>query len=504
MCRFLLPILQLRSILNEPTLGDMEDALKSLPHNLPEAFEETVTRIQRLPENRSRLGMNALMWVCHAKRPLAILELSEALSVREGQTTLSQMHRPSSKMILECCQGLLILDSENMLIRFAHYSIQEYLVSRSKYLFPCAERDTAAICLRYLLFETFKDGPSSEEDVIESRVKQNPFLSYASRYWGMHAKQSETDTLIQDLIFMMLVSRNKLAGAHQVMQYEMGYRDEYWEPEECFSSQWSNRRLAVPVAFNSWSVLTVESGIDTALHHASHHGLENTVQSILDRGSIDINAYTELGTTPLVKAASAGPTGHLRIVRMLLDRGADPYLSNWYGNALHCAAEAGCADVIRLLISYGMDPNSSEDGDKRFPLECTLDNDHSDAFKTLVDLGADMKIVNESGNSLLHRAVLDGCVNIVDLVLQQGWVEVNEKNGSGFTAIHFAVMHGHIRIISQLINAGANINAEDHRGRTPLDWAYWYNDKDIVALLLDQGARGARKHYILGPPSAAS
>jgi hypothetical protein len=103
---------QLRTVLKEPTAGEMEDALVSLSRNLPEAFEETIARIQRLPESRRRLGINTLMWICHAKRTLTVFELSEALSVRHGQTSLSQKHCPSPSMIIECCQGLVILDSE--------------------------------------------------------------------------------------------------------------------------------------------------------------------------------------------------------------------------------------------------------------------------------------------------------------------------------------------------------------------------------------------------------
>jgi ankyrin repeat protein len=59
---------------------------------------------------------------------------------------------------------------------------------------------------------------------------------------------------------------------------------------------------------------------------------------------------------------------------MLLQRGANPYLGNWYGNALHCTAEAGWSTVIRQLIDYGMNPNDTEHYE-RLPIYCTLDKD---------------------------------------------------------------------------------------------------------------------------------
>jgi hypothetical protein len=213
----------------------MEDSLVSLSRNLPEAFEETIARIQRLPESRRRLGISSLMWICHAKRALTVTELSEALSIRVGQTNMSPKHCPSPTMIVECCQGLVTLDSESMSIRLAHYAIQEYLIGQSENLFPQAEGNIATTCLVYLLFDAFREGPCSKLLEIDSRVRKNPFLSYASRYWGLHAQSSGADPNVQQLVFAFLDSHNAIAGAYQIMEFEKLRREEYWTPEECFS-----------------------------------------------------------------------------------------------------------------------------------------------------------------------------------------------------------------------------------------------------------------------------
>ena len=59
--RFLLPALQIQSIVNEPTTGEMEDAIEAMPHDLHQAFYQTLARIQRQPDGRKRLGMNVLL-----------------------------------------------------------------------------------------------------------------------------------------------------------------------------------------------------------------------------------------------------------------------------------------------------------------------------------------------------------------------------------------------------------------------------------------------------------
>ena len=85
--RFLLVVIRLQSILDEPTPGDMEDALDALSCDLTGAFRDTINRICRLPPRRARLGMDTLMWTSNAERSLTISELSEALAIRPDRLT---------------------------------------------------------------------------------------------------------------------------------------------------------------------------------------------------------------------------------------------------------------------------------------------------------------------------------------------------------------------------------------------------------------------------------
>jgi len=51
----------------------------------------------------------------------------------------------------------------------------------------------ASICLKYLLFEDFADGPWKDDDEIESRTESYPFLRYATWAWGRHSRVTERD-----------------------------------------------------------------------------------------------------------------------------------------------------------------------------------------------------------------------------------------------------------------------------------------------------------------------
>ena len=421
----------------------MEDALTSLSSNLDSAFKETILRIQRLPESRNRLGLSTLMWICHAKSAMQVAELSDALSIKPGQTTVSPKHRPSPGIMLECCQGLVAIDQKTARIHLAHYSIQEYLVVHSNELFPDAEINIATTCLTYLLFEDLKEGPCIDSSDLRHRILSYPFLSYASEFWGSHLQGLDSNEKMKHVALAFLDCQNAIASANQISQFNKRYKKIYWNAEECMST--------------------------TALHICSHFGLDNTLLELLDQGNLPINTATNMGTTPIIKAASRG---YVSTVRMLLQRGADPYLENWYGNALHCAAEGGYSGTIRELISHGMNPNACEKY-CRSPLSCTLDNDSASAFEALIALGADIDVIDvhsESGLSILHRVAFNNCLNIMDIILKHRWGDLESKSEKGRTALQYAAINRNFLMVRKLVEAGADIEAKDNRGYTPLDF----------------------------------
>jgi hypothetical protein len=85
-------------------------------------------------------------------------ELSDALAIQGAQNTVSAKYRLATKTILECCQGLAIVDEEGF-IRLAYYAVQEYLNDHLKDFFPRAEAIIAVASLRYLIFKNFQDRP---------------------------------------------------------------------------------------------------------------------------------------------------------------------------------------------------------------------------------------------------------------------------------------------------------------------------------------------------------
>ncbi|EXU98136.1 ankyrin repeat protein, partial [Metarhizium robertsii] len=105
-----------------------------------------------------------------------------------------------------------------------------------------------------------------------------------------------------------------------------------------------------------------------ALQAASFRGHLEIVKLLLDKGA-DVNAQGGLyGTT--LHAASSG--GHLEIVQLLLDKGADVNAQGGeYGTALQGASSRGHLEIVQLLQGRGAITSSSKWSGSRSPMNLT-------------------------------------------------------------------------------------------------------------------------------------
>jgi len=98
-------------------------------------------------------------------------------------------------------------------------------------------------------------------------------------------------------------------------------------------------------------------------------------------------------------------------------------------------------------------------------------------------------LTQEEKDKKLLDSSTEGQLEIVRLLIKAG-ADVNAKNFYGSTPLIYASMNGNIDIVKMLIEVGADVNAKNKFGNTALMCAIRRNkNKEIINLLKRNGAK---------------
>jgi len=273
--------LNIEAILDETTLANGKRVLRKVATgglDLDCVYAQTLQRIRDQMGSRSRLGMEVLMWVSHAERPLRIDELCHALAVEMGATELDLENVPPQDTALRSCLGLAVVDSETSTVRLIHNTLQEYLSQPG--VLPDAHGRLGQTCLTYLNYDQVKrlsaDGFPNLGDM--------PFLEYSSLYWGSHAKIEPSD------------HANSLAR-ELLDKYDSHISSVLLAERICTSWFHPNKYRPFP-----------------SLHCASYFGIDGVMAALIEKEGCDINQRDSEGFTPLMWAAHQGNQGAVKLL----------------------------------------------------------------------------------------------------------------------------------------------------------------------------------------------
>ena len=420
--RFLLVSLNIDSILQESTTYRRRERLRKMTDGLElgDAYGVMVERIMAQSGDKSRLGMEALMWVSHAERPLSADEVCHALAVELGSTEFNAGNVPSMSTLVTCCQGLITVDKEESTVRLIHFTLKEYLSAHPD-IFNKPHSTMAEICLTYLDSEQVR--VLSSDDT--RHILEMPFLGYCSLYWGVHAKRELSD-YARSLAIRLLQKYDGHISAKSLL-----------------------RQVKYLIPWN-WDTSFLFSG----LHCASFFGLSEVVAALIEMGSYNIDAGGHWGVTPLAWAAR---NGHEEIVKILLGQEeVNPDKPDICRNTplLH-AAQNGHAGVMKILLEWKEVNPDKADYHGNTPLSWAAWNGHEHVVKIL--LGREEVTPDKPGNdgdTPLNRAAYNGHEGVAKALLEQEGVNPARQNNAGRTPLRSAAANGHEGVVKILLTRG--------------------------------------------------
>ena len=176
---------------------------------------------------------------------------------------------------------------------------------------------------------------------------------------------------------------------------------------------------------------------------------ENNVQKVkelLQHKTLNLNWEDDSDYTALYRACL---NGNAQIVRLLLHAGANPNIDSDDGTPLMMAVDSGSVEIVKELISAGVDVNN-RDSIRPEPLLLASDAGNIEIVKLFLNAGAD--------------------VNIQEVYTKE-------------TALMGAAKHGHTEVVRLLLAAGANQCLRNAYDETARDIAVRLERKEIVELL---------------------
>ena len=253
----------------------------------------------------------------------------------------------------------------------------------------------------------------------------------------------------------------------------------------------------------------------TPLHLASSDGTSHLARVLLDYGA-NVNAKNTRGQTPLFqlieRERSPISTLHtyLDIAGLLVELGAD---ANTRGEdnttALHLVSKHGLPDVVRVLMDHGAIVDA-EDSQGLTPLHLSSKGSginpqsYLDVVRSLLGHGANVNARDKDNATPLHFATSGyGLVNAP--VLLDGGAYASAKDNRGQTPLHRLLTNYNypffgtgelifIRVLLKLLKHGVDVNAEDEDRATALHLAFGRHDHKAAPVLLDHGANPNAKN----------
>ncbi|KAJ6789339.1 hypothetical protein PWT90_08994 [Aphanocladium album] len=291
--------------------------LKRLPSSLHSLYDKLLDAALENEGDKSTIRL-ILSFVAVSRRPLNVLELSEACQVcldEEDLETRTQFVRE----YIDSCRLLVIIQDESVLL--LHHSVKEYLTNAAeKAIFSEFEAHAklAYGCLGYLIRQFHS-----------TKQINGHFSEYSTREWPNHARMAQSRFTIKptQAIFFDINSPCRETWLSMCRGLDVSEQSYHNRPPQKFSILHVAAHFGVPAIaehvyhsnsqsdFKALTSMTDDEKHATPLEHAAGRGHSDVVRILLGPGSV-MTRYAIL-------AAAANPKNGKEVMSVLLDQRGD-------------------------------------------------------------------------------------------------------------------------------------------------------------------------------------
>ena len=438
---------------------------------------------------------------------------------------------PDRNSLLKICQGLVVQDPDDGIVRFAHYTVQQYLFNthvpsdgipehspsrrRGPYLYlgmEQAQYDAADLCITYLNFSDFETaitphtqdthfaqsgilGPGAPGAIAGTLGLGKSVFNVIYRVMGRGTRPVALD--IDYAKYLNL--RTKPAGALRDDKYALlGYIVENWPWHSCMPSRIPSSRYqdlvvtkTLPFEFRPWGpnrhfgpygcsfcypqVVPRKQPKDLILTSMMHWAAaEGNVELLVLMSDFDTDGRSS-GTSDLyLHLLHERYSKETMILACRMGRtNIVSYLLDkhhelcWDSSLLVTAASAGHAETLEALRR-----NHDEEFGSHINalLSKAATDGHASVVRYLVKDVLDPDFRDDlTGMTPLESAVVNGHEEVIRSLATA--FDIDQRDFSGATALHYTAEHGQLSMMTCLIECGASMKSKDRGDKTPLDLA---------------------------------
>ncbi|KAG8533928.1 uncharacterized protein KY384_001669 [Bacidia gigantensis] len=445
----------------------LNSLLDSLPESLDETYERMLSNIATTLRGDAR---RILSLICFAERPLTVQEVIDAIAVKTAEphagldrsrqlfdfSDIQQICPGFLDIVLEEDQRATYLKTDRPevpIVRVAHFSVKEYLISDrilkgtvSEFHINSdrAHSEIAKMCVLYVLEPEIQVNPTQDPEPItlaadKAKEAEFPFIGYAAVHWGAHYEYiTHADIYLNTLLYNLLYQRQS--------RY-------IW-------ARWRGRSLSYDPELSAREEEALKIESQNPIYYIAHLGFEKVSRTLATVQFIDF-----------LPSLIDMPRKHTKLYRLINAR------SGIFGDALQAASHGGHLGVVEFLLEQNVNIDG-QGSEHIIPGELQL-------IETEQELYA----------CPLSAAATKGNLNVVRLLLAKG-ANVNAQTQRLGSALHMAAFCGNLGMINILIDHGANVNAQCSVYGSVLTKAYV--NEEVVQILIANGAEvQAYQNFVL-------